>query len=342
MKTIFINPQEQRLRAGWRLLLQLVAFLLITFLVQIPLGILLAALPNLTSGSNLWLQFLLRPLTGLISLAAMGFSYWLAARFFDRRPVRDFGFHFSPRWWSDFGFGLFLGAFLMALVFAVEYALGWVTITAVRYHAYTGIPFGLGLAASLLFYICVGFYEEMLSRGYHLRNLAEGFNFGRRSPKTAIFLAYVLSSSIFGLLHLFNPNTSLISTFNLILAGIFLGFAYVLTGELAIPIGLHITWNFFQGSVFGFPVSGGTPSVAWLALRQGGPDLWTGAAFGPEAGLLGLLAMFLGILLTAGWLRLRGQPLAVQTRLAEYPSPATSMPKRDEFEENLGNINHLT
>ena len=82
--------------------------------------------------------------------------------------------------------------------------------------------------------------------------------------------------------------------------------------------------------------------VAWLALRQGGPDLWTGAAFGPEAGLLGLLAMFLGILMTAGWLRLRGQPLAVKTRLAEYPIPTIHAPKGDEFEEKLGNINHLT
>jgi hypothetical protein len=108
-------------------------------------------------------------------------------------------------------------------------------------------------------------------------------------------------------LHIFNPNAGLVSSFNIFLAGLLLlGVGRLLTGELAIPIGVHITWNFVQGNVLGFPVSG--VDYRWatvFATQQHGPELWTGGAFGPEAGLLGVLAMLLGALLTILWVRWR-------------------------------------
>ena len=106
------------------------------------------------------------------------------------------------------------------------------------------------------------------------------------------------------------------------MGGIFLGMGYVLTGSLAIPIGTHITWNFFQGNVFGFPVSGTTFfPVTFAAIEQSGPDAWTGGSFGPEGGLMGLLAILLGILAVAVWVRLRYGKLTLFTDIARYHRP---------------------
>jgi uncharacterized protein len=133
----------------------------------------------------------------------------------------------------------------------------------------------------------------------------------------------VLSSVVFGVLHGNNPNATAFSTINLALAGVLLGLGYVLTGQLAIPIGIHITWNFFQGNVFGFPVSGGQFGAATVvATEQGGPPIWTGGAFGPEGGLLGLLVMFAGCIAILAWVRARYGVLFVHAPLAEYQGAA--------------------
>nr|MBA2443678.1 CPBP family intramembrane metalloprotease [Rubrobacter sp.] len=150
--------------------------------------------------------------------------------------------------------------------------------------------------------------------------IAEGLNYPALGPKGAIVAAWIISSAFFGALHAVNPNATLISTTNIALAGIMLGAGYVLTGQLAIPIGLHITWNFFQGNVFGFPVSGiETIGATFVETEQSGPALWTGGAFGPEAGLIGISAMLLGILLTLLWIRARTGKLGLHTPLSERP-----------------------
>src|SRR5918911_257413 len=136
--------------------------------------------------------------------------------------------------------------------------------------------------------------------------MAEGLNFPSLGPRGAVVAAWVISSSLFGLLHLANPNATVISTINIAFAGLLLGAGYVVTGRLAIPIGLHITWNFFQGNVFGFPVSGLEPVGATiLSIEQGGPLLFTGGVFGPEADLLDIAATLVGSLLIVLWVRVR-------------------------------------
>jgi membrane protease YdiL (CAAX protease family) len=95
------------------------------------------------------------------------------------------------------------------------------------------------------------------------------------------------------LAHSFNPNLSWQAFLGLFLSGLFLAYGYLRTRQLWLPIGLHLGWNFFEGNVFGFPVSG---QYFYQLIRQtvSGPDIITGGAFGPEGGLILLPALLLG------------------------------------------------
>ena len=323
---VFFEEREGRLRAVWRLLAQVVVFQAATFVFLSPLAAIwfVAGSSQTPSEDSATTTLTQSPaillFSSIASLGAILLSLWVAGRFLDLRPIKDFGLHLNSGWWLDLLFGLALGAVLMTGIFLVEISFGWVNIEGTFESSLPGTPFWIALFLPVVIYLCVGVYEEMFSRGYQLLNMAEGFNYPFLGPRGAIILAWVISSSIFGVLHLGNPNATLLSAFNIALAGLLLGAGYVFTGQLAIPIGLHITWNFFQGTVFGFPVSGLAPiGASFIATEQGGPDLWTGGAFGPEAGLMDPIATLIGISLIALWVRLRQGRVGIHTPLAEPP-----------------------
>ena len=312
---MFVNG-EWRLRAGWRLLFQ---FLLLYVGTALAGSLTLVAVGDPEAGGAARPSSAPNvPLYVVSALAAVA-SVWVAGRFLDRRPFSGFGLRFGRAWWFDLAFGLLLGASLISGIFLFELAAGWVTVTG-AFRAGGGGAFFPVILAPVVLFLCVGFYEELFTRGYQLTNLAEGLNGPRLGPKRAILLAWILSSSFFGLLHAFNPNATVLSTLNVTLAGVMLGLGYVLTGELAISIGLHITWNFFQGNVFGLPVSGRDPvGATFLSTHQAGPELLTGGPFGPEGGLLGPAAMVVGMLLIAVRVRRGRGKLSLHLPLAESP-----------------------
>lgn len=325
LRPLFWNDETQRLRALWRLVLQTGLLLACALasgvalsLLTLPFGIGPAAAgPAAPQGTR-------RVLGALVAMSGVALSMAGAARLLDHRPFADFGFHFDRRWGADFGFGLALGLLLMGGIFFAGRALGWVELAGSFQPATASGSFARSFGAALLAFVCVGFYEEMVSRGYHLLNTAEGLE-GLLGPRAALTAGCVLSSAVFGVLHYGNPNATLLSSVCLVGAGLLFGLAYVVTGELALPIGLHISWNFAQGNVFGFPVSGTDAGASLLVTRPapGSPDWWTGGAFGPEAGVSGLLALLaaaLAILVWTRWLRGTARP---QLALARYARPKT-------------------
>lgn len=319
----FWNARERRVRAFWRIFGQNVVriVLFLPFLAAVKALHAHGLAPERGSAEFFLFIVGVRTLTTVLSVA-------VAARLLDRRPVTDFGLGGGRDWWLDLGFGLGLGAFLMSGIFLVEWLAGWVTVTGTFRAPSLEDSFALALLLPLVLFLCVGIDEELQSRGYFLRNLAEGLSFPAIGPRGALWVAVLVSSTLFGLFHLGNPGATLVSTLNIALAGVVLALPYVLTGRLALSIGLHITWNFFQGNVYGFSVSGISAFQATvIAIRQGGPAAWTGGGFGPEAGLVGVLAMLAGAALILVWVRVRSGSVSLQLVLVEPPTaPAGSPP----------------
>ncbi|MBN1438951.1 MAG: CPBP family intramembrane metalloprotease [Anaerolineales bacterium] len=331
---IFWNPAERRLRALWRVLitdflwlsLQIAIGAIAGFLILIGLALsgrlhlteLMSSQEDLMALLNSPVAFLVMQFSVLLATLAV---VWPAGRFLDRRRFIGFGFHFSKRWWADFAFGLGLGGFLMGMVFLAELAAGWIRVEGFLMTADGEGFFPLEILPPLAVFVCVGISEELYHRGYRMKNFSEGLKGFWLGATGAIASAVILTSVFFGLMHSANPNVTVISVANLMAAGVFLALGYVFTGELALPIGLHITWNFFQGNVFGFPVSGLEPiGASFLAIRQGGPDAVTGGAFGPEGGWIGVGAMLIGSLLILLWVRATRGRLSPARELTESPA----------------------
>ena len=251
-------------------------------------------------------------------VVGFGGAVYLTGHFVDRRRFRDFGLRLDRAWWVDLGFGLALGAGLMTGVILVELALGWVAVTGTFRVGEPTFSFGPSLAWSFLVFVGVGVAEELLTRGYLIKNVAEGLTwFDRVGPTASVGLAVVASSLVFGGGHAANPSASAASTAGIVVAAFMLAAGYVLTGELAIPIGIHVTWNFFEGPVYGFPVSGVDFGVSLLAIDQRGPAVATGGSFGPEAGLLGVAASLVGTGLIVAWVYRREGRLRIHPSITE-------------------------
>ena len=322
LKRIFWNQEEMRIRAFWRFLAQFVFTILLLNvfgLLMRQLGLAIyGTLPNSMAEDPIGLTLFII-MDEIVASGLMIFSIWACGRFLDRRHFTDFGMRINNKWLKDLAFGLFLGGFLMTLIFMFELAAGWITISG--FFSAPHLPdnnFIVGMLPKVVIFLGVGIREKLLSRGYQLTNLAEGFANTRLGKKNALLLATLITSLIFGLLHTANPNATAFSTANIMIGGIFLAMGYLLTGELGLSIGLHITWNFFQTAVFGFPVSGMKAHPAtFITIEQGGINWVTGGPFGPEGGLIGLAAIFLGLALIALWVRLRTGELKLATQITE-------------------------
>lgn len=255
----------------------------------------------------------------LLLFVATIICFLIATKWPDKRPLRNFGFRFKRAWWRDFGIGLLLGAILAGLIFAFALAAGWIKITGTFQPANYG-PLWIGLLSYGVVFICVGIYEEMLFRGYILRNLAEGLRSKFLNPKVALLAAYIISSVMFGLWHLSNPNSSLASTVALVASGLGLGLAFILTGELAIPIGIHMTYDFFLGNVFGFHDSslGRLPSI--ITIQQG-PVWLRGSITIWDSALVDVAAVVFSCVLIALWVRKTRGFIKLEETLAVYTAP---------------------
>ncbi len=176
----------------------------------------------------------------------------------------------APR--RHFGVGFLIGALALSVCCVVPVLVGATSLTLSSKSAGAIATAGL---LQLFTLSPAGFGEELLLRGL-------GFNALRRGLGDVAAVA--LSSVLFGALHLFNPGATWLAALQVALVGAWFGALTVRTGAVWLAMGLHVSWNFFEGFVFGQPVSGNPPGTSLLiGASDAIPTFWSGGAFGPEA-----------------------------------------------------------
>ncbi len=241
---------------------------LIIFLILYGVGQTIVFLPK-----NIWIRMGLCLLSGLLGL--LFYAIW--ANLTERRPVTELAL---KRACGDTGLGLLLGVLFFGIVTGLMALAGSYSITEAHFDP---VPLLFWFAHFFL----VAVFEEIVFRGVLFRLIDDRWN------TTA---ALIVSALLFGAIHLPNPGATLWSAFAIAVeAGLLLGAAYKWSGTLWLPIGIHWAWNFVQGNVLGFAVSGNPVTDKIFSAIISGPDWITGGRFGAEASVP---AVVVGLLLT--------------------------------------------
>lgn len=277
LANLFLSLDEPRLRAGWRLLAHLMIFGSIILILGGGLGVILLLTGNGDLATNLLVN-------EVIFWIAITVSSYLARRFVDRRSFASLGVGWNARAGKDLFIGFLIPAALMGLIFLAEWGFGWLDFHGFAWQFSSASTVVTNVLVMFVVFALVGWSEELLTRGYWLKNMIEGVN---------VPFGVAFSSLLFGLMHLTNPNATMIAAIGVALSGVFFAYAYLRTRQLWLPIGLHLGWNFFENTIYGFPVSG-LDTMGLLSHSIHGPELITGGAFGPEAGLIVIPGMLLG------------------------------------------------
>lgn len=220
----------------------------------------------------------------LLSETLMLISTFLAAWIVLRvrgLPLTGLGLSIRGRW-KDLGNGFLFILVLYAVGFGLSLILGAVEVVGVRFQLSS-------LLLTLLFFFLVAVTEELIGRGFILGRMLDG--------GVNKFWALLLSSVIFSLMHLFNPSFAVLPFLNILLAGVFLGASYIYTRNLCFPIALHWFWNWLQGPVLGYEVSGNKFGDSLLQLQLPEANLMNGGTFGFEGSLLCTVLLVIGTVL---------------------------------------------
>jgi CAAX protease family protein len=285
MESFFLN-KAGRLRSGWRLGIFALVYIAILFLLSSAVRVIYALALNMTPG-RVWGHSAENIVFRLVLLIAALSAGWICGRWLEDLPWRALGLTFHPGWLRDLAVGSLIGAVSIILAIAIAAAGHGLSFVPAERGMMPQVTQTLFLTAGL--FILAALAEEALFRGYPLQTLTRA---------GLAWLAIVLTSIPFAAVHLKNPNVVKGFTFiNTALAGVWLGIAYLRTRSLWFPLGVHWSWNWMLGSVFGLPVSGIT-DIAPQPLLQGrdiGPAWLTGGAYGIEGGLACTITLLVSI-----------------------------------------------
>lgn len=213
----------------------------------------------------------LKSIAAVAGMAAAGLAVYVGwARFIERRPVSELSLSGAGKEW---GMGLLIGAGLYTACVLILIALGMYRIEGL--NSWTFVIPAVAMALSS------GMFEELLFRGVLFRSVEEMFG---------SWISLVVSSAVFGLVHLLNPAGTITGAIYIsIEAGLLLAAAYMLTRRLWLSIGFHMAWNYVQSAIFSGIVSGGVSDPGLIRSNIKGPDVLTGGSFGLESSIIALM-----------------------------------------------------
>ena len=255
-------------RPAWRrsvaALSQLGLFILLTMSLWQASGWMLSALPIDRFTISLFSLF-----------PAVGAGTFLLLRFPQPRSLAVIGAAPHRAAVVAAGWGVGVGAGLVTIVLSVHWALGWAEVSTAGLEDYAGPSWEPTLLLGLVGILVASAGEELLIRGYAFQMLARA---------THPWAAVAVTGGIFGWIHYGNPAFSGPALINTVLFGALFGLALVRHRTLWLPYGLHFGWNFAL-ALFGANLSGLKIKLTAIHVTPVGPEIWTGGAYGPEAGL---------------------------------------------------------
>ncbi len=275
MKRLFLDD-NRRLRNGWWILIFIVLFLA-SRVVYTPLSRVLKA----AEFPAVWVE----PLRFIFVLLVT----WACTRL-RGDPLSSIGLNLNRSWLKQFVFGTLIGIVSMVAIVCMIWAAGGVRLQLNSARSVETLLYGLYV------FVCVALFEETLFRGFLFQRMIDG---------VGIWNAQILVALLFAAGHWGNPGmsgtTEVFATLDLALGAIMLGLAWLRTGSLALPIGLHLGWNWTQGHVLGFGVSGFDYTGWFQPIFQGLPQWVSGGEFGPESSVFAMITDLAVILLLWRW-----------------------------------------
>ena len=269
----------------WAIILSLIFMYggsLIGSLATVPLYLALLNVPLFFNNQNL-----LSLLITLFSFAFISLLIFFRVKVIEKRSLSSIGFS-KNNWLKKYSLGFLIGLVMMSIIVLILLLFGYITVEKNPIQ-----PVGVSAISSVLVilfgWIIQGATEEIVTRGWLLNVLSSKYNIG---------VGLLISSTLFGLMHLTNPNVNYIAVINIILVGLFYGLYVIKTNDLWSVCGMHSAWNFAQGNIFGFEVSGLDISVGTLIdLNLVENDFITGGVFGPEASIVATFVLLLSIII---------------------------------------------
>lgn len=210
------------------------------------------------------------------------FIFWV--KVIEKNALSSLGF-VKRNWLKYLGWGIMFSLVQMGVI-ALVYQVSGIGSFELNELSLEPILFILGLFP---FWLLQGGTEEVATRGWLLTRIA---------ARTNLPLAIAISSSLFGILHMGNAGVTFLSVLNIILDGVLAGLLFIYTDSIWLVVAQHGTWNYVQGNLLGFQVSGTGADASIFSFTMGsGPDWLTGGTFGAEGSIITTLVLLLSLVI---------------------------------------------